>query len=136
MTLPRQSQAAPPLTRSERPCNIGRMGVLEITFALIFVLGMLASRIVLVGTRGGIQQRNVVLALIGMIATFVTLSLVVWGFASLAWYWPIATFVAGSVIIGLIVTRSNWGAWFAASPFLDVIAGAGGLYLWIWHWPF
>jgi hypothetical protein len=69
-------------------------------------------------------------------ATFVTISLIVWGFATLRWYVPIGLFLAGHLLAAVTVTRSNWTVWMPFSVLLQAVALAGGLYLWIWHWPF
>lgn len=110
-------------------------GVPTIYVAVLF-LGMLGSRIKLIGARGGIEHDSLVLALIDLIGNCATLSLIVWGSAALAWYWPVTTLLSGGIALAFIVTRTNWSLWFAVYPILDLIAAAGGLYLWIRHWPF
>lgn len=105
-------------------------------YVAVFLVGMVTSRIAIVGARGGVQHRGLARSALGALATIVTLSLVIWGFVALPWYWPVALFVGGSVLAALIVTRNNWTGWFSASAVLDVIAAVGGLYLWMRHWPF
>lgn len=105
-------------------------------FSVFLVIGILSGRVSLVGARRGIQHRNVFRAFIAALATFVSLSLIVWGFATLPWYWPLAIFLIASFCSGLVITRRNWPTWFSIAAILDAIAAAGGLYLWIWHWPF
>lgn len=109
---------------------------LHLIFAAVFFVGALGSRPALVGARGGVQQRNVAYSFIGAVAVFVTLSLIIWGFVSLPWYWPVCTFVVSSILAALLVTRSNWSTWFSIAPLLNLIAAGGGLYLWVQHWPF
>lgn len=107
-----------------------------VAYVIILVCGILGSRTALVGARGGVQRRNVALAFLGMAATFISLSLIVWGFAALPWYWPVGTFLAASTLSGMIITRTNWGTWFFVAPILDIVAATGGLFLWIKHSPF
>lgn len=105
-------------------------------YVVVFLVGIVTSRVAIVGARGGIEHRVLARSALGALATMVTLSLIVWGVVALSWYWPVALFVGGSVLAAFIVTRSNWAGWFSVSAVLDAIAAAGGLYLWIWHWPF
>ena len=105
-------------------------------YAAVFIVGIVGSRISMIGIRGGIVRLNIFTFFIGMLSTFVIYSLIVWGFTSLAWYWPVGTFLFAQIIATVTITKANWSAWFVISPILDFFAIASGLYLWIWHWPF
>ena len=110
------------------------MGV-GLLYLAIFMLAIVASRVSTIGHRGDIP-RSAFFSLVDFLSMAVTFSLFVWGFASLAWYWPIAAFLVGSVLAGVLVTLHNWPRWFNVLPALELVVIAGGVLLWIWHWPF
>lgn len=109
---------------------------MEWLYVGVFVIGLLSSRVTLVGMRGGMQSSNLFLAVLGGVATIFLFSLFVWGFVALAWFWPLIGFAAGTVVSGLAVTRANFPFWHTISPFLDTATVVGGTYLWFWNWPF
>jgi hypothetical protein len=107
-----------------------------LVYVAIFFVGLASSRTMFIAKRGGIEHWNATRTVLGAAAVTVLVSLLFWGFASLPWYLPVCVFLVGNIGAGLLISRANWPAWFSASAVLDVIVVAGGLYLWIWHWPF
>jgi hypothetical protein len=105
-------------------------------FAISVLLGMVTSRTTTIGARGKIEHTSsisVTLGFLGMLATF---ALFIWGFCTLNWYWPIAAFVAASIIVAFLVTLKTFVTLFRLSPVLDVATIAGAVYLWADYWPF
>lgn len=112
------------------------MEVLQIAYVLLLFLGLIVSRLSLVGMRLGVHLFNIIIGLIGLIGTFATLSLLVWGFASLPWNWPVGAFLVGSWLANLVVTDANFHVWYAVSPLPDILVVIGSLHFWVWYWPF
>lgn len=106
-----------------------------VAFIVAISLGVLSGRITTVGARGGVEATTVTRAALGAASVFVTFSLIVWGFASLSWYWPIVAFLIGSAV-ALMVTQASWPGLFTMQPVLDAAVIALGLFLWVVHWPF
>lgn len=104
-------------------------------FVAALTLGILSGRVTAVGWRGGYREIALWRSALGAAAVAMTFSLFVWGFASLAWYWPILAFLLGNAA-GLIVTRSSWPALVTFQPVLDLFVLGIGLYLWMAQWPF
>lgn len=100
-------------------------------YLIIVVVGIFASRIALVAGRGHYDPRGIVTAAIGLAATLLTISLIVWGFMYLDWYWPIIGFVVGT-IAGVAVNHSTFPALIAIAPILELGVIAGAAYLWFW----
>lgn len=61
----------------------------------------------------------------------VTLSLFAWGVITQAWYVPITAFLAGSVIAGLLVTRTTWIRFYKMQPITQSLAILASAYLWL-----
>jgi hypothetical protein len=107
-----------------------------------FFAGIIPSRIATVAPRSGIGRPATALPRmmlgigLGGLAVAISLSLAGWGFASLPWYLAVGLFLAGHLVTAVLVTPGNWLGWYRSTPILEVIAVAGGLYLWICHWPF
>lgn len=83
--------------------------------------GLMGSRVLTVMARGGVEQRNqiaIVLAGLGMLATF---AILIAGFWVFSWYVPIATFVLLSVAMAFVVTRNTLMPLFSALPVLNLI---------------
>lgn len=112
------------------------MSGLGLAYTGLFICALLASRIGLVAGRGGIQPRTLPSALLGFAAMVATFSLFVWGFAVLKWYWPVGAFLSGSIVAGLLVSRSAFPMWLAIAPALQILTVVGATYLWGWYWPF
>ncbi|WP_428428226.1 hypothetical protein [Pararhizobium sp.] len=95
----------------------------------LIVIGLLGARINLVGARGGQVDQAVLILALSVAATIATLSLFVWGFIYLKWYWPVVAFVAGT-IFGMVVTRNSWASLAAARPVMDAAVVAGAIFIW------
>lgn len=104
-------------------------------YAIIFILGTISSRTIIVGARTGMIERRIILVVIGTLANLLTLSLIVWGFASLPWPWATAVTVIG-FLSSAIVSNGNHAKWARLSPLLNLIVVIGGAYLWMERWPF
>ena len=103
------------------------MEITTIIFVVAMVLGIVSSRVTLVGARGGVMSDGIWRAGLGAALTVVVFSLFVWGFSSLSWYWPIIAFAIGTVICAIVVTLPSWPALYAIQPALDaVVIGLGG----------
>lgn len=102
----------------------------------IVLVGLLSSYTTLVGLRSGLSANRVLIAAAGTIVALFLLSLVVWGFAVLDWYWPLVAFAAGAVIAWAAVNTANFALWYGISPVLYTVTAVGGIYLWFWNWPF
>ncbi len=97
--------------------------------------GAISDRILLEGARRRLDLRRSIRTALVFAGTYVPFSMVLWGFASLKWYWPIAAFtLAGIAASG--ISRRNWLAWYPILPLLNLAAAGCGLYLWVWRWPF
>lgn len=104
-------------------------------YAILFILGAISGRAVIVGARGDIVERRIILVVLGTFANVLTLSLIVWGFATLEWPWATAVTVVG-LLSSAIVTNTNYAKWARLSPLLNLLVTLGGAYLWIYRWPF
>lgn len=104
-------------------------------YVILFILGAISGRSVIVGARGGIVERRIILVAISTLANILTLSLIVWGFATLEWPWATAVTVIG-LTSSAIVTNASYPRWSRLSPLLNLLVTLGGGYLWIYHWPF
>ena len=102
----------------------------------VVLAGLLGSYTTVVGLRTGLSANKVLIAIAGAIATLFLLSLVVWGFAALDWYWPLIAFAAGAAIAWAAINPTNFALWYGISPALYTITAVGGIYLWFWNWPF
>ena len=106
-------------------------------FVMAVTLGMATVRIATINARGGYQTfEAVVRAITSFASMLMCLALIVWGFAALAWYWPVATFVAASIIVGMAIGRDNWPAFYVIQPLIALGTIGIGLVLWIAYWPF
>jgi len=112
------------------------MDVLQIAYVSLLCVGLISSRLSLVGMQRGVHHFNMIIGLIGLIATFATLTLIVWGFAFLPWYLPGGAVLTGSCIANFIVTNANFHDWYAVSPIPDLITIFGSVHIWVWYWPF
>ena len=91
----------------------GGWAVKLLLFVMAVTLGMATVRIATINARGGYQTfEAVVRAITSFASMLMCLALIVWGFAALAWYWPVATFVAASIIVGMAIGRDNWPAFY------------------------
>lgn len=108
---------------------------MTVLYAILFILGAISGRAVIVGARMGLVERRVLLVLIGTLANLLTLSLIVWGFATLPWPWATAVTVIG-FLSSAIVTGRNHAKWARLGPLLNLIVVIGGAYLWFARWPF
>lgn len=102
----------------------------------VVVAGMLSSYTTVVGLRSGLTGNRLLIAIVGAIAALFLLSLLVWGFVALHWFWPIIAFSAGAVISWAAINPANFPTWYGISPFLYTATAIGGIYLWFWNWPF
>ncbi|MGB3338512.1 MAG: hypothetical protein WBA73_15165 [Devosia sp.] len=100
----------------------------------VVVAGLLSSYTTVVGLRSGLTGNRLLIAVAGGIAGLFLLSLLIWGFVALEWYWPIIAFAAGAVISAVAINTTNFAFWYTASPFLYTATAIGGIYL--WSWPF
>lgn len=110
--------------------------IFKIVYVPALLIGLMASRLSLVGSQRGLYQYNIGTSLIGVLASALTLTMLVWGFASLPWYWPVGTFLLGSWLANLVITNKNFHVWYAFSPLPDILVIVGGLHFWMWYWPF
>jgi hypothetical protein len=107
-----------------------------IIFAMTVTLGVAAARTSVLadqGSYGTTTPNRTVLLFASMLMTF---SMLVWGLAALAWYWPIIVFLIVLIFIGAIVPRSTWPLFFQALPLIACANVAAGIYLWTAYWPF
>jgi hypothetical protein len=102
-----------------------------IIYFVLLILGLLSSRTTLVGARGGHRDHSLTV-LISLAGLGATLSLIVWGFIHLKWYWPVAAFAVGTVVAGLLVSRSSWAGLSGLRPIFDIAVIAGAVYFWFW----
>jgi hypothetical protein len=91
-------------------------------------LGMLTARITTFGGRGGIRDVGLLRAALGAAAILVTFCLIVSGFISLSWYWPVIGMCSGFVIAAAAVTRARWASLFALQPVIDAATITIGCY--------
>jgi hypothetical protein len=105
-------------------------------FIVAMLLGVLTARVSTIGARGGIEPTRRSTAFIAFIAMLATFAIIVWGFASLSWYWPVGTFLVVSVLAGFAISRENWSFWYQVNLFLQLAVILIATYLWCWHWPF
>lgn len=102
----------------------------------VVIAGLMSSYTLVVGLRSGLTGNQFLITVVGSIAGLFLISLLVWGFAALGWYWPVIAFVGGAVLSRVAINRNNFGGWYGASPFLYTATAIGGIYLWFWNWPF
>lgn len=102
----------------------------------VVVAAMLSSYTTVVGLRSGLTANRLLIAVVGATAALFLLSLLIWGFLALPWFWPVIAFVAGAVISWAAIKPANFPVWYGASPFLYTATAIGGIYLWFWNWPF
>lgn len=100
-------------------------------YLIVTLLGMLSTRASLVAMRGGWASTNLLVAILGLVGSFGTIALLIWGFFQFAWYWPIIIFVVGSIMQGIMISRSNLPFWLMLAPVLDLVVLVGGAWL-IW----
>ena len=108
---------------------------MTILYTVLFVLGAISGRTVIVGARAGQIERCAILVIIGTLSNLLTLSLIIWGFATLEWPWATAVTVIGLTSTA-VVTNSNQERWNRLSPLLNMLVTIGSGYLWIVRWPF
>ena len=92
-----------------------------VLYAAILILGSVSYRVFLIGARGGFVPEGLVETGIITLGAITVLSMFIWGFASLIWYWPPAFFLLGVIIAALTVTRSTWLFWYGAKPIIDML---------------
>jgi hypothetical protein len=108
---------------------------MTILYTILFILGAISGRTVIVGARAGQIERRAILVIIGTLSNLLTLSLIIWGFATLEWPWATAVTVIGLTSTA-VVTNSNQERWNRLSLLLNMQVTIGSGYLWIAHWPF
>lgn len=110
--------------------------IFQIVFVPVLLIGLIATRISLIAVQRRLYRYNIRMSLIGMLASTMTLTILVWGSASLPWYWPVGAFLVGSWLANLVVTNANFQVWYAVSPLPDILVIIGTLHFWIYSWPF
>lgn len=108
---------------------------MTILYLVLFILGAISGRTVIIGARAGQIERRAILVIVGTLSNLLTLSLIIWGFATLEWPWALAVTVIG-LTSSAIVTNSNHERWSRRSPLLNLLITIGSGYLWVFHWPF
>ena len=111
------------------------------THYILFVVAMLAQVIVgrtqLLAARGYIRDTSGIFAsLVGIVAGIAFFALVVWGFASLPWYFVLPTTLAMGAVSGFIVDLKSFPLWYRTRTVVDLIAVALTGFLWLTYWPF
>ncbi len=108
-----------------------------ILFACVIFLG-LTSSVVLHGMFNyGKSRRNVMGEISSVVASLLVISLVLWGFASFAWYWTPLAFIAGLIIARVALTNiSGLHPWISKSPLIDIVVAIGAIFLWAFYWPY
>lgn len=119
-------------------------GIYAIYFGLTLI-GLLSARVYMTSRSGdaGIQYSVMIEDMpigfdyLNLAAALLSVSVtVIWGFATLTWYWPIAIFLICGVLTGLILSTFGWDRAFRLLPIFNVVIIVGCLYLWIRYWPF
>jgi hypothetical protein len=106
-------------------------------YVTALTLGIATARISTIRSRGGSQgYEGVVRSITSFVAMLTCFALIVWGFAALSWYWPIAIFVVASVIVGIVINRTSWPMFYLVQPLISLGTIGIGLTLWIAYWPF
>jgi hypothetical protein len=98
-------------------------------YAAVVNLGMLTARASIIAARGGVITQSPIIAVLGIVASFGTIGMLIWGFFLFAWYWPIIILLVGTTAQAVLINRRNVGAWVAAAPLLDVLFVVGAGYL-------
>ena len=84
--------------------------------------GVLTARAGTIADRGGIQQTNTAIILIGFGAMVSTFAIMIWGFISFSWWIPLIAFIPISLLVGLLVGPANWVIFYRATPVTGLIA--------------
>jgi hypothetical protein len=104
----------------------------NILFAITVLASIVDGRIHLLSTRGNIARRGGVLQPAAGLCFF---ALVVWGFATLEWYYVLTIIILSGLVSGLIVHPRLFLYWFKSAAILEFAILAATAVLWVAHWP-
>ena len=101
-------------------------------FFAALCLGLISGYTTRVATRGSsLMSPGIFRAVMGGLAFLALISLFVWGFVNLDWYWVIGGFLGISlVIVPLSVNRTTFVLCYTAQPLMDV--GTVTMAVWLW----
>jgi hypothetical protein len=109
--------------------------LLSLFFAAV-TLGLISVRARLMGANGGVVPHTTPPLIFSTLTAFLTIAIVVWGFLTFAWHWPLLALLFANITIISLVTGGAWPVLCRCVPAIDVIAVVLGLALWIGYWPF
>lgn len=94
----------------------------------------------LVNFRLGVASRaHLAFPILSTVSSWAGLSIVVWGFLAIPWYWNVLAIVSGYIIsygvIGGSPLLGRQRMFVFLSPVLDILLLLAAGYLWIRHWP-
>lgn len=108
----------------------------EILFALGMLLSVLVGRTQLLAMRAHIPDRSGLMAsLIGIVSGLSFFAILVWGFATIAWYSAIGLALGMALLSGFLVDR-NFAVWYQLKALVDAATVGLTVYLWFGRWPF
>ena len=107
---------------------------MTILYTVLFILGAISGRTVIVGARAGQIERRAILVIIVTLSNLLTRSLMIWGFATLEWPWATAVTVIGLTSTA-VVTNSNQERWNRLSPLHTLLVTIVSGNLWLPHGP-
>jgi len=99
-------------------------------WAFAVLIGLVTTRASVVMGRGGVQPDAFPLAFLAFLSMLATFGNIVLGFFLYAWWIPLVVFVGAALLVGGLVTRSNVGAFYQATP----LSGAINVGLCIYGW--
>ena len=85
-------------------------------YVVTLFLGMATSRSATVMARGGVQPTNVITSFVGFASMLATFGAIILGFVLYAWWVPVACFLAISVLLAFLITRTTLGFFHVAEP--------------------
>ena len=110
---------------------------LYLMFLAAMLLQVIAGRTQLLAMRGGIRDSSGLLSsLIGIVAGLSFFAVIIWGFATLHWYFVLPAILVMGFISGLVVNLRSFAFWYQIRPLIDTVVIGVTAFLWAHYWPF
>ena len=105
-------------------------------FFAAVTLGIISVRARLMGANGGVAPSTSLRLMFSTLTAFLTIAVIVWGFLTFPWHWPLIILLSANFTIIALVSNGAWPLLCRAIPAIDITVVTLGLFLWIGHWPF
>lgn len=106
----------------------------EILFAVGMLLSAIVGRTHLLAMRGQIPDRSGAFAgLIGIASGLSFFAILIWGFATIAWYSTIGLALGAALLSGLLVDR-YFAVWYQVKTLVDAATVGLTAFLWFSRW--